>query len=409
MKPGNVYGSLHQALFEAWLQNGVCSKQNGSYYVFSQQEAKNQIKRSIGEQNYRLVKEIAEQLKSPIAPSEKNISKSLRISFLSFARLVEMALKQKVSLSTIVKTIIIDDLEKFIVNTSNRKEINSDRFNLFHKVFTTWKTEQLKDEQTSKDSYSPTIGYYPPLQRKTIETFLVKGFESIRNRCSMVPHEVLDEYLKVDWEKNIDDFSQTFADLFENIITIDQDGKLVLDISLSAFIELDMSLDEYDAFIREVSGECGFEISRSLKEALDVDEEWADDIGKVPVSFELDLLSIPLEIKGDDLIVDNMVVKNEKSDEKIRLGRTKDRDKQHLILKSRLSKALEKEDWNKVSEISDEMVQNEENFELIEYCLNIVFKLLHKKHVVSFRAPEMIVRAWEAYGQSKLEHLNLEA
>lgn len=409
MKPRNIYPSAYQALFEAWLQNGVYFKRDDSYYVFSQQEAKKQIKELIGERNYRLVNEIAEQLKSPITLSDENISKSLRISFVSFAKLVEMALKQEVSLSTTVRTIIIDDLEKFIVNTSSRKDIDSHRLDLFHKAFKTWKTKQPKAEQTSKDSYSPSIGYYPSLQKKILKTILVRGVESIKKACSVVPRKILDEYFEVDWEKNVDELYKTYADFFDNRITINESGKLVLDIDFSAFVELDMNLEEYDAFIREVSRQYGSEISKSLKKALDVEEEWADEVGKIPVYFKLDLLSIPFEIKGNDLLIDNVVMKNEHSDEKIKLKYMEDRDKLQLILKSRLSKAWEKEAWNKVSEISSKMVQLEEHHELIEYCLNIFLKLIHKKHVISFRAPEMIVRAWEAYGKSKLELLDLEA
>jgi len=408
MTPKNVYESARRAFFEAWLQNGVCSRQNDSYYVFSQQEAKNQIKKHIGKQNYRLVKEIAEQLKSPITLSDENISKSLRISFTSFTKLVELALKQKASLSTTVRTIIIDDLEEFIADTSNRKDIDLNRLDLLHKAFAAWKTEQRGAEQTSKDSYSPSIGYYPPLQKKIIKTILVKGVESIKSKCSMVPREVLDKYFRVDWEESIDELHQAYGDFFEKTITINQDRKLVLDISFSAFAELDMNLDEYSAFISEVSNQYGFDISQSLKKALDVDEQWADEVGKTPVYFKLDLLSIPLEVRSDELLVDNVALKKEHTDEKIRLKHMGDRDKLHLVLKSRLSKALENEDWNKVSEISDKMVQLEEDFELVGYCLDVVFKLLHKKHVVSFRAPEIIVRAWEAYGKSKLELRYLE-
>lgn len=405
----NVYASATQALFEAWLQNGVCSKRNDSYYVFSQQKAKNEIKKLIEEQNYRSVKEIADQLKSPITLSDKSISKSLRVSFVSFARLVELALKQKVSLSIMVRNVIVKDLEEFIVNISNRKDIDSHRLELLRKVFKTWKTKPRKAEQTPKDYYSPSIGYYPPIQKKIIRTILEKGVESIKKKCFIVPREVLDEYLKVDWGKNIDELYRTFADNFEKTITLNQSGKLVLDIRFSGFMELDMNLDEYDAFLGEVSSQYGYKTSQTLRKVLDVDEEWADEVGKGPVYFKLDLISIPFEIKGGALLVDNVVMKDERSDEKIKLKYIEDRDKQFLILKSKLSKAWEQEDWNKVSEISNKRVQLEEDYELIEYCLDIVFKLFHKKHVVSFRAPEIIIRAWEAYGEGKLEPLGLEA
>jgi len=406
---GDVYSTKPQALFEAWLRNGVFFKQNDSYYVFSKQRAKNQINILISEQNYPAVREIANQLKVSISLSDRSILKSVRVPFATFLRLVNLALTEKLSLSTVVGNAITKDLDRFITDISTRADIDSNRLDLLRKALKTWEATRSKTEQTLRDFYSPSIGYYPLLQKKTLKTILVKGIEAIKDKCPIVPRELLDEYLEVEWEKNVNGLYQTYPELFEVAITLDQDGKVALDISFSGYVVLNMDLDEYNAFIGEVRNRYGHEKSRSLEETLDVDEDWADEIGQVPLFFKLDLLSVPIEVKGDDLLLAGVVLKDEHSDEEIRFKYLEDRDKLQLVLRSNLSKASQNYDWNKVSEISSKMIESDEKFELLEYCLSIVFKLLHKKHVISFRAPEIIVRAWEASGANRLGLLGMGA
>lgn len=404
MYKNSVYKSKQQAFFEAWLQDGFYYKQNGSYYVVSKHEAKNRIKKFIDKKDFASVKGIAEQLKSPITLSNKSISKSLRVPFVSYAKLVELALKQKTSLSTLVRDTVIKDLRKFLVNATKRKDISSKRLNMFQNAFETWQKESLEAEQSPKDSYSPSIIYYPHVSKELFRVILEKGIEQIRKECSALPSTVLDKYVKVDWESTINELYVDWPEYLDQNIRLNKNGQLVLDIISSAFAILDMNLEDYEALNREVSNLYGSKTIQTLKGALDIDEEFFDDeTEKLPIFFRLNLVSIPFEIAHGALLINNVVMKDEHSDDEIKLRYKENKDKQLVIMKSRLEKALKQEDWDVVSTVSDNIVQVEKDYELREYSLQIALKLFHKTQVISFRAPEVIVRAWEAYGKFEYE------
>ena len=409
MSKNNVYKSKQQALFEAWLQDGFYYKQNGSYYVVSRHEAKNRIKKFIEKKDFTSVKDIAEQLKSPVTLSNKSISKSIRIPFVSYAKLVELALKQKTNLSTLVRNAMVKDLRKFMMNAKKRKDVSSERLNLFRNAFETWQKESSEAEQSPRDSYSPSIIYYPYMSKELFRATLEKAIEQDRKKCSAIPSIVLGKYLKVDWESTINELYDDWPEYLDQNMRLNQNGQLVLDIIFSPVAVLDMNLEEYTALNREISNQYGPETIKSLKDALGIDEEFfADETEKLPIFFRLNLLSIPLEIAHGTLVITNVVVKDERSGDEIKRLYMEDKDKQSAILKSRLDKGLKQEDWDVVSTVSDSIIQVEKDYQLREYCLGIAFKLFFKTQVISFRAPEVIVRAWEAYGKIEYERLDSE-
>jgi len=182
---------------------------------------------------------------------------------------------------------------------------------------------------------------------------------------------------------------------------LDQNGQLILDIIFSPYAKLDMSLEEFTALSREISNQYGSETIQTLKKAFDIDEKFFDENATepLPIFFRLNPISVPVNIAHEALLVNNVVVKDEHSDDEIKLRYKENKDKQLVILKSRLDEALRQEDWDGVSAVSDDLTQVEKNYQLQEYGLKIAFKLFHGTQVISFRAPEVIVRAWEAYGK----------
>jgi len=405
MSRKSVYKSKQQALFEAWLQDGFFYKQNESYYVVSRQEAKNRIKKFMEKKDFATVKDIAEQLKSQLALSDKNISKSLRVSFVSYAKLVELALKQKTTLSTLVRNMMVKHLRKFLANATKRKDIASEHLNLFRNTFETWQKDSLEAEKSPKDSYSPSMIYYPYLSKELLNLIVEKAIEQVRKKCSALPSEVIDKYLEVDLERTINELHEDWPEILDQNMRLNDNEQLVLDVVVSPWAIIDMNLEEYAALDREISNQYGSETIQTLKEALDIDEAFFDDeTEKLPIFFRrLNLISIPIAISHGALLIDNVVLKDEHSHDEIELRYKEKKEKQSAILKSRLDKALKQEDWDVVSTLSDDLVQVEKDYQLQEYSLEIAFKLFQKTQVISFRAPEVIVRAWEAYGKFEQE------
>lgn len=407
MTPTHVYKSKQRAFFEAWIQDGLYYKQDKSYHVVTKEAAKNRVRKFIEKGDFASVKDIAEQFKSPVTLSERNIAKSLRVSFLTYAKLVESALKQETSLSTLVRNIMVKDLGKFTADAKNRKDVVLERLNLFRNAFKNWQKDSLKAGHSPRASYSPSNIYYPYMSKELIRTILDKAFEEIKSSCSSVPAEVLDRYLEVDWEESIKELHENWPEFFDLNMHLNQNGQLVLNISYSPYAILDMNLEEYEVLNREMSNKYGSEAIKTLNDVLNIDKEFFDDeTQKLPTFLRVNLISIPLEIAREALLVNSVAMKGEHSYDKIKRLYKESKDEHVATMKSRLDKGLKQEDWEVVSTVSDNVVQIEKDYQLRDYGLEIAFRLFRKTQVISFRAPEVIVRAWEAYGKIDYDSLD---
>jgi len=367
--------------------------------LLSRQEAKNRIKKFIDEQDYTTVKGIADQLNAPISFSERSISKSLRVSFLDYVKLVKQALKGKTDLSTIMRNTIVKDLEELIANINQRREIAPHRLNLFRQAFETWKSELSETESSPQSSYSPSMFHYPVMKKKLVKPIIQQAIGQIKQRCSSIPPRVLERRLKVDWETSIDDVYDDYTAFLDIEIQLSQNGQVMLKVELATFLRLNMDFKEYVIFSKEVENQYGVEASQTLKKVLDVDKEWAEEIGMLPIFFKVDILSVPIEIKGKTLSMGNISAEYEGRAKKVKPQFEKPEDTQLAVLKSEIDKARKQEDWNAVSAVSEKLSQLETHNQLREYGFDLASALAKKTQVLSFRAPEMIIRAWEAHGE----------
>jgi len=402
MHKNAVFNSRRQALFEAWLRDGCYYKQDESYYVISKHDVKNRIKALIEKKDFATVKDLADQMKSGITLSNRNISKSLRVPFFRYASLVELAFKQKTNLSTLIRNIIVEDLGHFLVNAAKRKDVASERLELFKNSLELWQKESLEAEQTPRDSYSPSIIHYPYMSKELLKVILEKAIKQDRKKCSKIPSAIVDEYIKIDWEETIKEVYDDWPENLDQEMRLDQNGQLILGIIFSSYVKLDTNLEEFIALSREMSKQHGSETIQTLKNAFDIDENFFDPdhaTEKLPIFFRLNLISVPINIAHDKLLINNVVLEDEHGDDEIRLRYKENKDKQLALLKNRLDKVLKQENWDSVSTLSDDLARIERNYQLQEHGLEIVFRLAHGTQVISFRAPEVIVRAWEAHGK----------
>lgn len=399
MARSRVYKSEQQALFEAWLQDGIYYRQNGAYTVLSKSEARNQLSELIEKKEFSLVKGIAEQLKSSVVLSDKSIPKSLRVPFVSYATLVESALRQRTSISMLVRNMMVNVLEKFLADATERNDIMSERLNLLQNAFETWQKESLGVDQNPKDSYSPSMLYYPHMSKDLFKMALEKAIAQIWEKSSKIPSEVLEKYLNVDWEESVEEVQSAWPDMLDQSMHLDKNSKLVLDIIFSPFAILDLNLEEYEALNREVRTQYGSEVVQTLNDVLEIDAGFFDDsTEKLPLFFQLNLLSIPLAITQGSLRINDVVVDDKHGNDEIRHPYIENRDKQSARLRSRLNEAVKQEDWDKVSAVSDSLARVERDYRLQEYGLQIALSLLRKTQVITVRAPEILVHAWEACG-----------
>ena len=98
--------SKRRAYFEAWLTGGIPVSENGVYKVLSKNEAKNKLKELIERENYIAARELAKLLKSSISFSDKKVSKSYRVPFIVYVKLIKLAFKQGIELSGVIERLV---------------------------------------------------------------------------------------------------------------------------------------------------------------------------------------------------------------------------------------------------------------------------------------------------------------
>ena len=111
--------SKQQALFEAWLRGGIHIKEKDTYDVLSRIKAKLRIKNLVEQEQYEDARDLAERLKTEIVLSGKTVSRSFRVPFMVYAKLVELALKKKIALNSQIKNLMVQHLDKIAINLSN--------------------------------------------------------------------------------------------------------------------------------------------------------------------------------------------------------------------------------------------------------------------------------------------------
>jgi hypothetical protein len=399
--------SKHQALFEAWLTGGVPVSENGVYMVLSVDKVKKRIKELIEKENFTSAKELAERLKAEISFTEKGISRSVRVSFPIYAKLVNLSFQRNVELSTLIKTLVAEDVKGILHALSKRKDVKQDKVNFLEKTLKTWQLSLWKKKSIPK-TYEPLTPFFPLMTKRLVELALDKALTEIRYECSDIPPEALERYFEnIDIKKTIKVSQEEYPDLISVSLEPSKNNTFVIAVQFTLLLFFRTNANEYLAFRKEIRTEFGDDVVNHLEDAFNIDlgvidEQLSDE--SLGSYLDVNILSLPLKVEHGVLRINDVVVTpSMKIQEDLKKKFLSQSKKNLERLKIQLNQALEREKFEDVAKISDRLVSLKRNYELTDYALGLISRLFRgKTQVVSFRAPEVIVRAWEAYGRTDL-------
>ena len=404
--------SERAAQFLAWLRDGIPVGAGArKYWVFSRGEAKARLKELISEERYAEAKEFARALSQTYLPSAKFVTKSFRVLFPTYLRLVRRASETGATFTELIRNFVVTELEQILKHLNTKPTTEPSRYPAeklreVEDALKEWKRQSVKERTQTLRLQMP---YFPemPLNlweacvEEVIESTLRKGsaagfeeetrmiltqtriHDEVTVRCL---HETYPEYLQGELVKNNSDISLEFNFRFMAWGPLNKDHR-----AIAAQTEMN-----------EILGQ------EKLVQLLDVltipfrEEE--------PSWFKMNLLSGKIELQESKEVLFNGVLIPAKRDQQGWEGFTskilamfKDETKR---VKGQLDEALSQEDYEEVEELANSLAVLTRRGKIIRYGIDSLRLLMgSKSQVVSLNLPEIVLAAWEALGTGSLEAL----
>ena len=397
-----------EALFEAWLIDGISLKEGEKHKVLEVDEAKSLIKELVEKEDYNLAKKLAESLRNKVSISDKEILRSYRISFPVYLSIVQMAFEKATSLGSVIKDHIAKDLTQ-IIDSLQKRKISAEKRELVKGTFEKWKEQLPAKSSYKREEYtlSSTLGT-DDISDKIARLCQTEFLKKVRTELSKVP-EVLDRYLVGIGAKETVDKDEILniqlnPQLFEIHLKPNDKGKLQISLSFTNFLSsFDMSEAEFRALEDELRKDFGNE---AVHELFEVHEGFFSKEGPF---FEIELFSATIELRDEKLFLNNVEVvsypphKNHDYD-KFKATLLKEYDLNVTQLKKDLEELLQANQYDKIVEITQKLSNMKTRRILADFSLEVIAKLLRRKtQVISLRAPEILILMWEAKRPKRFE------
>ena len=400
--------SEKEALFEAWLIDGVYLKEAEKHKVLSVDEAKNVIEELVEKEDYTLAKKLAERMRNKVSISDKEVLRSFRISFPAYLSIVQMAFEKTTSLGSVIKDAIAKDLSQ-IIDSIQKRKISNEKRELIRGTFEKWKEQLPTKSSYKREEYvlSSTLGAddIPDTIAKVCQT---EFFKKVRTELSKVP-EVLERYLEaIGVGETIDENEilniQLNPQLFEIRLKPNEEGKIQVSLNFTNFLNSsEMSWAEFKALEDELRKDFGNE---AVHELFEVHEGFFSPDGPF---FEIELFSGTIELRAEKLFLNNVEVisyppRKDHNYDKFKAALLKDYDLNVAQLKMDLEESLQANQYDKIVEITEKLSNIKTSRILTDFSLEVIAKLLRRKtQVISLRAPEILILMWEAKEPNKFE------
>lgn len=347
----------------AYLTDGVVltKKLEAEYEVISRESAKKMLNQFAQEKRFIELKEISDQLASPIVFSLEEIKKSFRISFFFYVSFVKKALQHQTTLgiqiAQNIRSIIQDSISSFL----KKYDVKEDKEFLVRKALEEWKPDK---HTHAREKYA--FGY------DCDSTEILQALK----------HTNLDES-----ENDLTNF-------------ISSEGLIYL-IKKSANVDntfqVNIQLDDNQLFLK-ITGTYAWRIDRDNIEdrnnLSDSDFLFFDDEDGIVV-FDLTVFKEPLFFDKDGDIILKGVKFNEENIPLIASDLMPEDIRNNL--EKDLFKAIEAENFERVSLITESLEYYQNLIISFNWVLEVIEDLQKRTHVVSFTGPELLIRLWEAF------------
>ena len=401
----------------AYLTKGVAYRDNGDIRVTSKSELNKIIAEKYEHKDFIGANTILEAAKKTFTTTSEElaerVSRSIRVPTPTYLKLVEIALREKVSLASVMRTVVLGPaIRSALDELSERPEVVPDRLSRVEAVFEDW----VKSESAKQGGYSLGFTYERSLEICEMLTQYIE-FEFFR-RCDEldVPKKAVELYwsyvvspsdtLYNSWLMRTGDM-----ELYESYNMISdgeglsirlKDDVLLLDYELmlgNSYVNNHM----YGIAMDDIHEKFGQRIVDSIVTAImDDGHEYTEEgyIGEfgdeTPILLamysEFDIA--PLKVDADNVHFDGINVCEENRNEIAKNILT-----QHLhgttldepTTQKEIQNAISADDLGKASELSGKLVEHSVRMGVAEWITNSLFSAIETSEVLTFTIPPIFI------------------
>jgi len=393
-------------IFEAWLRNGVVVKEDGRFKVLSFDEANARLKDLIENGKFEEAAVIAEQLKNQHYFSDKVKRTSIRVPFVTYLKVAEKALRNKVSISKLVESLLIKDIARVLDNLSNKKDFNAKKIAQLRHVLSGFLKAQ-KTPRSAADylrSYAARGAYrlsldFPESWREiALEAVEEMREDFIDNYRSEIDEEILRKYLEITYQESI--FEINILNDEKPFITL-ENGELILEFGIHSFPHVSDEMTKEKMIEEE-----GYETMKKFEEVIGEGTLEGDAIP--PQSYEKIFYKVAVKIEGSKILFSpRHPIENpsffELEDLKLMIEETY--EKEVKALKEDTLKLLENKKFKNVAEKTKQLSRLNKDKKRIDFTFIILSKLFSRSQVITFSLPECLLYTWQTYGTKDIDQL----
>lgn len=400
----------------AYLTKGIAYRDNGDILVTSKSELNKIIAEKYEQKDFIGANTILEAAKKTFETTSEElaerVSRSIRVPTPTYLKLVEIALREKVSLASVIRTVVLGPaIRSALDELSERPEVVPDRLSRVEAVFGDW----VKSESAKQGGYSLNFIYGRSLEICEMLTQYIE-FEFFR-RCDGldVPKKAAELYwsyvvsprdtLYSSWLMRTGDM-----ELYESYDMISDGGEL------SVSLKDDVLLLGYELFLGnsyvnnqmygiamdDTHEKFGQRIVNSIVTAIMDDgheyteEEYIGEFGdETPILIAYSEFGvIPLKVDGDRVYLNGVEVCEENRNEIAKNILT-----QHLhgttldepTTQKEIQNAISADDLGKASKLSGKLAEHSVRMGVAEWITNSLFSAIETSKVMTFTIPPTFI------------------
>jgi len=411
----------------AYLTKGIAYRANGDIRVTNKHELNKIIAEKYEQKDFIGANTILEAAKKTFETTSdelaERVSRSIRVPTPTYLKLVEIALREKVSLASVMRTVVLGPaIRSALDELSERPEIVPDRLSRVEAVFEDW----VKSESAKQGGYSLGFTYERSLKICEMLTQYIE-FEFFR-RCDEldIPKKAVELYwshvvspgdtLYNSWLMRTGDME--LYESYDMILDVEGLSISLKDDVLSLGYELTLgnsyvNNQMYGIAIGDIHEKFGQRIVDSIITAIMDDgheyteEEYIGEFGdETPILIamysEFDIT--PLKVDADHVYFDGIKVCKEKRKEIAKniltqhlYGTTLD----ELTTQKEVQSAIDADDLSEASELSGKLAEHSVRMCVAEWITNSLFSAIETSEVVTFTIPPIFTPILNSLQEAK--------
>jgi ribosomal protein S8 len=381
------------AEFTAYLTNSMTYKDEKGNVVLAAKSALNEkIAQMLEKKDFIGASELLENVKrlqKEYQETAEIASKSIRMPFITYLKLIEFAQKKNISLSDALRITSIPAMKEKLDEFRDLPSVDQEKLKTMYDLLTKWRE---KKPSSGYKKYSPEHRYrYGDDVSNLFETYTKFSICEKGRKYENIPVEMLKEYVEEhgdfgvlwDWDLMAPNVELEFDEASNS-------PKLTIWWATAAFF---YNYKESKESIDDIN------LRKKLDEILDFEHCEYDEVEDI-LTYGVGInISFTLHIKNNKLFFDSVNVEDKSAlnaliYEKITNQKYPDFAVDECIKK--VQEAIARDDYNTASQINGKLAMFQVVQDISNWYSDIISSIVEETNVVTFTIPKLLLMLWEA-------------